>query len=248
MSEQRDPLDMLAAAKPHDEPLDPGENARAEDLLQHILSTPQQVPNHPRRRRRSRTAIALGLAAVTVSVGTVAAIVITREQPTTLTSLSCWSEARLPQPHEAIVISWAGDDPAQACEPVWTESRFESISSSEVPPLIACVNEGGDVVVMPGDQTTCSELGLSNFDSSIDSDIDRSRAAIERIQTTVTESACLSPADAIDAVASILADSGLDAWTVVPPDPQPDTDACMTAGVDVQAEQVFIVPGVSDSD
>lgn len=248
MSERNDPLDLFAAARPHDAPLDPNVDVAAEAMLQQILATPVDpgaLGRNRRGRRRGRRVVALSLVAVTLSAGTVAAVVVLRDKPSELTSLNCWSDGSR-RPTEVAVVAWSGSDPVVGCATLWRDNGFESLDTNEAPPLVGCISEGGAVAVMPGDESTCSQLGLLNYDGSTDADIDRTRSAIEKIEEAINGADCVSAADASRSVEQILSDNGLADWTVVAADVDGASTTCMSAGIDTQQRQVFIVPGADD--
>lgn len=248
MSDRRDPFDLFAAARPFDPPLDPNVDVDAEATLQRILATPPEPAKPIGNRRRARRGVALGIAVAAISGGTVAAIVLTRDRPSELTSLSCWSDATSPSPAEAVVVPWSGEDPVGVCIAVWQQNGFESLDTNEAPPLVACVNEGGAIAVIPGDDSTCSAVGLPNYDDLLDPAVDQTRSAIEQIEAAVNGTDCVTSADAAATVEQILDDNDLGAWTVVTPDVVGASTTCMTAAIDPQGLQVFLVPGADNTE
>jgi len=245
MNDSRDPLDLLRAAAPEHDRIEPGDDAVADAMLHDILATPL-VPARQRRRRR-RGVVVAALAVATASAGTVAAIVLSRDKPDTLTSVACWSEAEV-QPGEVIVVPWDGSDPIEACIPIWENDRFETFDPNGAPPLVACVNTTGGLVVVPGETEACEALGLTPYNDTPDSAVDRARAAVEEIESTVTEAACLSPSEAVATIEEILARRQLSDWTIVEPDTATPDTACMTVGIDTATRTVFIVPGIESSE
>lgn len=187
----------------------------------------------------------MSVVAFTVSAGTVAAIVATRSQPDELSTIGCWNTSSAPQPSEVKVVEWDGTDPVAVCGDVWDSNGFDTIETSEAPPLAACVNDAGAVVVVPGaEETVCATVGLTVFDVGVDPDIDATRVAAEQIEATLTEAACLPLEAAATAAEEILAENGLADWSVSRPDPIPNADVCITASIDAAARTVFLVPGV----
>ncbi len=245
MNDVHDPLELLRAAAPRHERLEPGDDPAADQLLENILASPIAAGDQRRRRRRRRTAVFTGLAVATVSAGTVAAVVLTRDQPDDLTSVACWSNASV-TPSEVVVVPWDGSDPTIACMSAWENGQFETVDSRQAPPLMACVNAAGGLVVVPGDAQVCASLELASFDSEGESSTDQLRDVVEEIENTVTEAACLSGPDAVDAIEEILDAADISDWTIVPPEPTP-AETCMTVGIDTSTRTVFVVPGV-DSD
>lgn len=240
-----DPIDLLRAAAPEHHRLDPGDDPVADTMLQNILATSPTAP--VRRRRRRRSAVAAAVLVATASAGTVAAIVLTRDKPDALTTVACWNEAEV-QPDEVIVVPWDGTDPTETCTPLWEQDRYDTVETNEAPALVACVNATGGLVVVPGEVTVCEELGLVEYDDTPDDEITQIRDAVEEIENTVTETACLSATDAASRIEEILARRQLADWTIVSPEPPPPDGACMTVGIDVATSTIFVVPGIGQSE
>lgn len=241
MTDRPDPIDLLAAARLDERYLDPSANADADRLLQRILDS--DAAGALRSRRRRNGVIALSVATVGIGAGTVAAAVVWRDSPTELATLGCWSDATTPLPAEIAVVRWDGGDPVAMCTPIWENDGFESMSTSAAPALVACVSRPGAVAVVPGDTSTCAELGLPLYDDTPDPDAERTRAAMFDIEKAVNETTCLDADAAVAVVEGILDDAGLDDWTISPPAPLDDTQ-CATAGIVVNTRTITIVPGV----
>ena len=183
--------------------------------------------------------------AFTVSAGTVAAIVATRTQPAELTTIGCWSTATTPPTAEVVAVGWDGSDPIGVCGEVWVSNGFATIQTSEASALVACVNDAGAVAVVPGTGTSlCATVGLTIFDDVADPEFDATRSAVQQIEATLTEDACLPLETAATAAEEILAENGLTDWSVKLADPAPAADVCITAGIDSAARTVFLVPGI----
>lgn len=137
---------------------------------------------------RGRRGLLVLLAAVAVAggvgVGTAAALGAFRSAPPTDRHIArCYTTDSLRDPinHEEIIVATGGNpslrDAASSaldiCRGGWLQGRYSETDPKvalnpkpapwdyPVPPLVACVLDGGQVGVFPGTDATCQELGLA---------------------------------------------------------------------------------------
>lgn len=241
MNQPLDPIEALKAARPQVGRLDFDSDPVARSILQRVLdATDDPVRRMTRRARRVTTFCVVALLA---TAGTAAAIALRHDKPRETRTLGCWSAATTPTAPEIVVVEWNGTSPVALCQEVWRKGLFDTQPASEPPPLTACVDAGGALAVMPGDERTCGVVGLAGYDATAAPEADSIRNAITAIESELTSEACLSATDAEDLVRRVLGDTGLDDWTVVPPpDPFPSTEPCASAGFDVETKTIYVVP------
>lgn len=224
----RDPFEILASANPLSglEESMPGD----EVMLRSILTG----TSSGRRRRRGRNfwiAGGTGLAAV----GLAAFVVMHRESPKDPTQISCYSAAAaLPTEQHSVPVA---PDPVAACREVWASGGFGE--GRDVPPLTACVNEGGIIAVIPGDTQVCDRLGLANWSGALTDDEQRLVAFTDEI-STLFGLTCIEEGQAGERAREVLDKYGLQSWTVVDNDGYTSTRRCSAVGVDPTIDQVSV--------
>jgi hypothetical protein len=132
-------------------------------------------------------------------------------------------------------------DPVAACAELWTDG---TLGSGATPPLAACVNDAGAVVVLPGESSAvCTRAGFDLLDLDADtSDAAGVLALEERLIDTFLND-CYGQDDALAEVRRILDDEGFADSAVTLAEDFPDGLDC--AGISVDAsEQNVIVAGV----
>ena len=135
------------------------------------------------------------------------------------------------------LVAEPGVEPTQQCAAAWTDGR---LGTGPAPDLVACVNDGGATVVLPGDATACERLGwpvaeVRNAAADVDVRVAR------EVPDVLAE--CLTDLDdGRRAVERLLSDLGADAWTVeVATAPAPDGRVCVAASVDATSHVVTLV-------
>ena len=193
-------------------------------------------------RPRSRRGLVAAIAAVVVliSAAAVGAVVWLDQEPERI-DVSCFAQADLNADRvQADLRLGTGTD---ACVPLWQDGSLGD--GPTVPPLVACVLAGGSTGVFPGDQSTCGALGLAPATQDDGSIVASTHQLDQAVRAAVTgDGRCVDPADAVDAVRTILADQGLDetGWTVEQTTPTSDDRPCASYSIDEPAQLVAIVP------
>lgn len=222
----RDPLEILAALNPLPGLSEPSPDDEA--LLATIIAaTPSSTGKH--RRRLWITG------GTSIAVVVLAAFAVLRQHSASSPlQLTCYTTAQQP-PAEQFGIPME-DDPVRACQQLWHNG---TISGGEPSTLTACVNDGGIVAVIPGDQQICNQLGLANWVGALTNDDKQVMAFADELTTTFTQR-CISETDAEAAVQAVIDKYRLDGWTIVQQGGYTPQRACSLAGA-VPEQQLVVI-------
>lgn len=153
-------------------------------------------------------------------------------------ALICFSAADL----DADRVELPADrlDDLTGCRALWQDGTFSA--DGVVPPLVACVVDGGGVGVFPGPAATCAELnlpvavGLTTLAPAIE--------LAERLTDIAPPEMCRPHAEAAAAARELLDETGLaaDGWTVRRAGEPTDDRPCGSFGLDGPAKRVILVP------
>lgn len=188
-------------------------------------------------RRRRRLAAGLGVGVLAAGSAVAAAVALRSEPTAPEIGIVCRAEAALDA--SAIVIE-PGSDPIAACRARWDAGDFEDAGTSDEPrDLVACIGRPGGIEVFPGDAGTCEQLGLDQADTTPSADNGARLDLQDRLIADINEIDCLSAAEAEAEARRILAELGLDEWTVRVNDDAVGAD-CAKAGIETGATTVFI--------
>jgi hypothetical protein len=227
-----DPFEQFNALNPR---LDNDDDGPDEELLARILAQPRTVGNG--RPSRRRLWIVAGTVAV-AGLATVAFAMLRYSPASEPTRIAC---AATDDPDGDVVCLPGAVDPVAACAELWTDG---TLGSGATPPLAACVNDAGAVVVLPGESSAvCTRAGFDLLDLDADtSDAAGVLALEERLIDTFLND-CYGQDDALAEVRRILDDEGFADSAVTLAEDFPDGLDC--AGISVDAsEQNVIVAGV----
>lgn len=224
----RDPFELLAALNPV---ASLSETSPDDDAL--FATIIASTPSPTGRRRRSRRLWITGGTAVTV-LGLAAFAVLRQDSASSPLQLTCYTTAQQPPPEQFGIPM--EDDPVKACEQLW---RNGTISGTEPPTLTACVNDGGIVAVIPGDQQICGQLGLANWVGAL-TDNDKQLIAFADELTATFAAACITEPDARAAAQAVIDKYRLDGWTIVQRGGYTPQRACSLAGA-VPEEHLVVI-------
>jgi len=160
------------------------------------------------------------------------------DQPADPATLSCYSSASLdPEVQVGLPVN-AESTPVEQCATLW---RNGTLASGDAPPLAACVTTDGITAVIPGDDETCTSLGLAGRDPGVDPD----GTVAARVVSTISDqypTDCVDSVDqAVTIVEEILADLEADGWEIRPTGAITDERPCAYAAIDASAQVVLIV-------
>jgi hypothetical protein len=204
----------------------PGDEQLLAQLLSEALADAPSVA-----RRRRRWAIA-GASASMLLLAAFAVLQYTKVDQ--LTDVSCYSEAVVdPRVQEAVVTD---GDPVAACRAFWESGRA---GDGEIPLLTACVTDSGRIAVIPGDQRVCAALGYSSWAGSPTADDLNLMAFSDELSMTFLET-CYSQSAAETATAALLAEYGLDDFTIATNDNWTNALPCTASGVDLESKSVTL--------
>ncbi len=236
----QDPFELLSSLRrdDNDDYIKPGDDPTADALLKRIMDGTTVASSTPRPGRRRRRVVTGAIASVLVASGAVAAAAVWLDQPADPATLSCYSDASLdPEVQVGLPID-AESTPVEQCAALW---RNGTLASGAAPPLTACVTTDGITAVIPGDDESCTSLGLAGRDPSADPD----DTLAARVVSTISDqypSDCVDSVDqAVVIVEEILADLEADDWEIRPTGAISDERPCAYAAVDASAQVVLIV-------
>jgi hypothetical protein len=227
-----DPFELFNALNPD---LDNDDDGPDEELLARILAQPRTAGH--RRRSRRRQWIIAGTVAVAGMAS--AAFAVLRSSPASEpTGIAC---AATDDPDGDIVGLPGAVDPVAACAELWTNG---TLGSGTVPPLAACVNDAGAVVVLPGEASAvCTKAGFDLLDLDADTSNAAGVLALEERLIDTFLNDCYGQDAALAEARRILDDEGFADWTVTLAEDFPDGLDCAGIAVD-SSEQSVIVAGV----
>lgn len=235
----RDPFELVAAANPI-----PGltERLPGDDEM---LATIMAMPVVPARRRPRKRTMWLGGGVAVVGVGLAAFAFVREESPTNALALVCYSAA---EERPAVQAGTAlSPDPVATCGELWMNGQIASLD--EPPPLTACVLDTGLVAVIPGTQEVCSRLGIANWVGELSDEQVNEIAFHEEVVETFG-GRCVSEAEVDAELPGLMAEYGLDDWTIDRRGGYTPTRQCTAVAVDSVNKTVILISrrGTLDAD
>lgn len=235
-----DPFEILAARRDPqlDQPLAPGEDPVAEQILQRALRSSPHPDDRMNTAARVRRIIA-GLFAVVV-VGT-GAVAVARwvSQPDDTARLSCYSDVAIdPEAQYALPVD-PDLTPIDQCAALWADGR---LGPGEPPPLSACVSDASITIVVPGRPGTCSSIGLADLDPDAPTE-NVAALVVSGLSDAFDVAPCLDTADAATDVTRIVLDeAGATDWTIVVQGDVTPERPCLYAAPIPEEQRILLVP------
>lgn len=201
----------------------------ADELLMRIT----RARPRPRRALLVAAAILLVLLAAGALMG---AVYLQRADSAAPGNVLCARDSNLLDGSASIGF---GDDPVETCRSLWRAGRITGAAVVHPPDLTACVTPGHQIlVVLPGDDEKCRQLGMARPKQEIPTERDRFYSALG----IVTES-CRNEADAIQVVTDVLRDHGRANWTVrvdMADHPETEDSPCAVQSIDELNQEVLL--------
>lgn len=241
MARRQDGLDWLRALNPVDESEVEGpDSARAQNLLADIISRPREASAEGRvgwKPLRLALALMAGLLITTAAAWLWTAVI---DKPN---AVSCYQAPSVDADIAAAPAT--GEASADACAVVWQDGILENSDiapTGSVPPLTACIAEGGGLAVFPTDDTTiCGKLGLAQPDPAGQDQADTLRGVEETLISYFQSEPCIPMAEAEVQVRRILDGAGLTDWRVQSQPEHPDRP-CASHSFDPESQTVHLIP------
>lgn len=237
MTQQRDPFDVLADHNPVDTTAVPDATSpRAQQVLNTVTTEPRI--NLPRRRRIRRVVV---IAAAALAIAAAAWALLTRDVTQPL-GTACYETADLES--KRVGVRAEEHPTVDLCTDLWRNGTLTNpqVPPGTVPELQGCVNEAGGLAVFPSDDPTiCEQLGLANLNPEPVEPIDPEVELQTRLIDYFSTSGCVDIDTAISEASDILADLGLNDWTVTTQPPHPQRP-CSSFGLDTTNNHVVLVP------
>lgn len=243
MNERQDPFDILVSMAasdrggvPLDQPLEPGDEERAELLLRRVTSVPRAAVTTRQVRPFVRPRRLAAAAAVVVVVGAGAAVAaVWTKHPADAATVLCYSSADTEPSAIVGIVAEGGVDPVDQCAAPWTDGR---LGAGRAPALVACVSDLDATVVLPGDASSCDRLGWPQAEPRTAADDVDSRVASEVADALAV---CTNDPDvARTVVEQVLVDLGADGWRIELAT-KGGGDTCVVPVVDAAAHLVTLV-------
>ena len=241
MAKRDTAFEAFRAANPVDESTVPGpDSPEAQALLTQITSTPHAQPSRGRTYTRRRLATAIAVAILTLALA--AAAWLAFRDVTDPISVVCYREASLESDASDAPIE--GELNASLCDGAWRNGILvneDLVPAGQVPPLVGCVLESGNLAVFPSDDDTlCALLGLAQPDPDSMSYAQMIRQLTADLVEHFSRQDCQSVEAAEQDVRTVLDSYGLHHWkiAVMPGDPR---DQCASFGIEPADETVLII-------
>ncbi len=241
MAKRDEAFEAFRAANPVDESSVQGPNSPgAEALLTLIAATAQD--QLPRGRAFTRRRLVTAIAVAVLALALAAAAWLTFRDVSDPTSVICYREASL--------VGDASDAPIEGelgvslCEGAWREGTLvneDIVPAGQVPPLVGCALESGNLAVFPSDDDSlCARLGLAQPNPESVSEAQRIRRLTSALVDHFSRQDCQSVEAAEQDVRTILDSQGFGDWqvTVMPGHPR---DQCASFGIEPADETVLII-------
>ncbi|VAW06659.1 hypothetical protein MNBD_ACTINO02-1324 [hydrothermal vent metagenome] len=242
MSKYDDAIDALRAADPAKRfPAPDPDSPEARALFNDIIAQPRWLPDEdkPYRRRRVVTIVAVALLTLLL----IAVAWLTLRDVSNPISVACYQSTSLDS-NIADAPSRGALDP-DLCRSVWEDGRLANtdiVPAGQVPPLIACVTDEGNLAVFPTSNTAlCSSLGLAEPNPESIPDADAVRLLNEDLFTYFDQQDCRPMEQATRDVRRILNKHGLNNWQVETSPGTPERP-CASYALDAPTQILRLVP------
>lgn len=182
-------------------------------------------------------------AAAVLTLGGATFALVTHKAEHVVGGVVCYAEA---SPNsDAAIVGADGRHPVEVCADLWARGDVgPRIPATEVPPLVACVPDRGQVVwVYPGGPGTCGDLGLAPLPSGYREVAKRFAAVQRELQRQIPDTRCVEEDDARAIARRVLDEHGFRSWTVEEA-PSGFSEAAPCAGLyyDPVRKVVMLVP------
>lgn len=201
--------------------------------------------SHEERRRRQHLmrGVMLAVPVVLVLLGGVAYGLL--RSPVNPAAVVCWAAADLESSRYGAMPEVT--DGLAHCVDVWESMALvnEDVTPGSVPPLIGCLGQDETLWVFPSlAEETCGDLALPEAGTTeIAAEIIDLR---RRLEAYIESEPCVAIDDAAREARDVVADLGLERWTVTVEAPPPDRP-CASLAFDPSASHVIIVGDVAST-
>lgn len=191
-------------------------------------------------RATRRKILVVALLVGTALLLTAAAFYLTLE-PSDPRGIACYQAASLDAP-QFIVDAPSSRQPGE-CGPLWDNGTLTNPAvapGGEIPQLIGCVTAGGGLAVFPSDDNLlCDRLGLAGYEQPTQNDaIDLNQRLLDLFST----GGCMTISDAQLRIEDILADQGIDDWSVTISTPASADRPCASFSLNGDGRTILLVP------
>ena len=240
MGRRDDAFEILRASDPVDEAMVAGaDSPKARALFADIVATPRPPLDRPERSVRRRLAFAIALLAVV----SVAAAWLFLRDVTDPISVGCYQDANLDS--DVVAVASGGVLDVSLCEPVWEDGTLTNDAAApagQVPSLIGCVTDTGNLAVFPSDdENLCQILGLADPNPESIPGGDAIRQLNDALVSYFAANNCQTIDDAKSDVRRILDNSSLEGWHIQASLGGPGRP-CASFGLDAPNQTVYLIP------
>ncbi|HRE00171.1 MAG TPA: hypothetical protein PLV68_02660 [Ilumatobacteraceae bacterium] len=204
-------------------------------MLARLDDPPPQQPQ--RRWRWRRRSVVAGL--VVVGIAGTASVAIaawySTSTPRDPLDVACWSDQQRSSQWEVRI--GLGDSPLTACGTPWDDGTF---GRSGPPPLVACTSAEGIIAVVPAE--SCAKVGLDGLTPGYeDSTSAQTADLLQQLIGDRLFEECHTEVETRSLIDGVLAEHGLDDWTVESPVPFTADRPCGQVAIDPTTRTITIV-------
>jgi len=242
MGRRDDAFAILRSNDPVDEATVDGANSpKARALLADIVTTPRPPLDRPERSVRRRLVFAIAIALL--AVVSVAATWLFLRDVTDPISVGCYQDTSLDS--DVVAVASGGALDVSLCEPVWKDGTLTNNTAApagQVPPLIGCVTNTGNLAVFPSSaEDLCGRLGLAEPAPESVPAGDAIRQLNNELVAHFEANDCQPIEDAETDIRRILDRHGLNDWQVQVSLGGPDRP-CASFGLDAPNRTIHLIP------
>jgi len=235
-----DAFEAFRKANPINDSTLPGpDSPKGRTLFDRITSAPRLSDPTP---RRSRHRTVLVITAVLVALISIAATWLALRDVTDPLPIVCYQAPRMDS--DAAAGASGGTLGVERCEWAWEDGTLindDFAPPGQIPPLVGCVTDEGNLAVFPGDDPAlCEQLGLTRPEPASMSDGDALRQLESDLVDWFDEHGCQALDVAEQDIRVILDAHGFDDWLISNPGPN-GNDPCASFGLDVENKAVRLV-------
>lgn len=235
-----DAFEAFREANPIDDSTLPGpDSSKGRTLFDRITATPRLPDATPRRSRR-RTVLVI--TAVLVALLSIAAAWLALRDVTDPLPIVCHQAPRLDS--DAAAGASGGTLGVERCAWAWEDGVLineDFAPPGQIPVLIGCVTDEGNLAVFPGDDPAlCERLGLTRPDPASMSDGDALRHLESDLVDWFDQHGCQALDVAEHDIRQILDAQGLDDWRISVSG-RNQNDPCASFGLDAENKTVRLV-------
>lgn len=242
MGRRDDAFEILRANDPVDETMvDGADSPKARALFANIVAT-RRSQSH-RRRRSTRRRLTIAIAVALLAVVSIAATWLFLRDVSDPISVGCYQDASLDS--DVVAVTSGGALDVSLCEPVWEDGTLTNndvAPHGQVPPLIGCVTNSGNLAVFPSnDENLCQILGLADPNPESVPEGDTIRQLNDDLVAHFAANECQPIEETETDIRRILDSRGFEGWQIEV-SPGGSGRPCASFGLDAPDQTIHLIP------